>query len=844
VGRAVTDRRGGSGLERLVAAFIIATLPPVSLVYPKAAETMPSAAVASVPIRVPDGFVVEPVYRVPVAQGSWVAMATDPRGRLITSDQGGQLYRVEVGDEPGAATRAAPLPLDLGHAQGLLWAFDSLYVVVNRSREEGGSALYRVPATQNGDRFGEAQLLRRFAGGGEHGPHAIVPGPDGRSLYLVAGNATDLPLPERSSVPRNWQMDSLLPNLGQTDGVWRTNRPGGWIARLNPDGREFDLVCVGLRNPYDLAFNADGELFTFDADMEWDTGTPWYRPTRVNHVTSGAEFGWRTGSAKWPDYYTDSQPAVFDVGESSPTGMAFGYGAKFPARYQRVLFMGDWSYGKIFALHLEPSGSSFTATNETFLAGAPLPITDLVIRPQDGALYFLTGGRNTASTLYRVAYRGSEPATPVAYSVSSGAAARAERRRLEAFHGSRNPAAVGAAWPHLSSRDRALRYAARVALEHQPILEWQERALREREPRARLAGLMALVRCGTPGVAAQVLDALAELPFARLAHDEQLELIRVVSLVGARFGPPEGKAAERVLAQLGPKFPAGDYELSKELGQLLVFLRAPGIVDRVLSAMESAPSQEERLHHALCLRTLDPNAWTAHQRARFFGWCGRALSTGGGVTYSEYLMGIRSEAADKLTAANQQTVADLLALKPPADPYLELKQRPFVREWRVDDLLNAAANGMRRRDFEQGRRLFSTAMCIKCHRFNRQGGLAGPDLTGAGNRFDDRALLESVIEPSKVVSDQYASVLVTTKDGESYAGRIGDQSEREILLKGDLLNPANIQKIPWRDIESVRPSAVSLMPTNLLDSFTQDEVLDLLAYLKSAGDPAAAFFAR
>ena len=78
---------------------------------------------------------------------------------------------------------------------------------------------------------------------------------------------------------------------------------------------------------------------------------------------------------------------------------------------------------------------------------------------------------------------------------------------------------------------------------------------------------------------------------------------------------------------------------------------------------------------------------------------------------------------------------------------------------------------------------------------------------------------------------------VTTRAGESYTGRIGDQNEQHILLKGDLLNPAHVIKIAWTNIESVRPSATSLMPSNLLDSFTEAEILDLIAFLKSQGDP-------
>ena len=73
-------------------------------------------------------------------------------------------------------------------------------------------------------------------------------------------------------------------------------------------------VCGGVRNPYDIAFGPDGELFTYDADMEMDIGTPWYRPTRVCYLASGGDYGWRTGSGKWPKYYADSLPPAVEIG--------------------------------------------------------------------------------------------------------------------------------------------------------------------------------------------------------------------------------------------------------------------------------------------------------------------------------------------------------------------------------------------------------------------------------------------------------------------------------------------------------------------------------------------------
>ena len=110
---------------------------------------------------------------------------------------------------------------------------------------------------------------------------------------------------------RNYKEDLLLPRQWDGNGFAASRyAPGGFVLRTDADGKEWELMLGGFRNAYDFAFNADGELFTFDADMEWDWGMPWYRPIRVNHCTSAAEFGWRYGTGKWPEYYADSLGAV------------------------------------------------------------------------------------------------------------------------------------------------------------------------------------------------------------------------------------------------------------------------------------------------------------------------------------------------------------------------------------------------------------------------------------------------------------------------------------------------------------------------------------------------------
>ncbi|MCI0333539.1 MAG: hypothetical protein L0228_09990 [Planctomycetes bacterium] len=348
-----------------------------------------STATPAERIKVADGFQVERLYSVPKAlYGTWVNMAVDPQGRLVVSDESGYLYRVTVPNkgEPGEPL-AERIPVELGQAQGLLCAFDSLYVVVNGNNETYANGLYRVRDTNDDDQFDSIELMRKLDGTRDHGPHAVLLTPDGKSLYVVCGNNTKLTEINRSRVPRLWDEDQLLPRIYGAGFMRGTPPPAGCIYRIDPDGKDWELVSSGMRNAFDAAVNADGELFTYDADMEWDIGTPWYRPTRVCHVVSGVDWGWRNGSAKWPEYYADTLPPVINLGPGSPTGVVFGYGARFPTKYQNALFLCDWTFGKMYAAHLVPRGATYTAELEDFITASPLPLTDVVVNPHDGAMY-------------------------------------------------------------------------------------------------------------------------------------------------------------------------------------------------------------------------------------------------------------------------------------------------------------------------------------------------------------------------------------------------------------------------------------------------------------------------
>jgi putative heme-binding domain-containing protein len=823
-------------------------------------------------LKVAKDFRVELLYSVPKeTQGSWVNLCVDPKGRLIVSDQYGGLFRVTapaIGQTEEC--KVEPIPVPIGNAQGLLWAFDSLYVVVN-SGGEFVNGVHRVRDTNGDDVLDSVETLRTFVGKtGEHGPHAILPTPDGKGLYVVVGNQTKRTEITKSRVPTTWGEDHLLPRMPDGRGFMKdVLGPGGIIYRIDPDGKSWEIVSVGYRNQFDAAVNADGELFTYDADMEWDINTPWYRPTRVCHVVSGSEFGWRNGAGKWPAYYVDSTPATVDVGPGSPTGITFGYGAKFPAKYQQALFISDWSYGKLYAVHLQPKGSTYTGALEEFVTGTPLPLTDVVIHPLDGAMYFAIGGRKTTSGLYRVTYTGTEATAPAqAPADLSATAARAARQKLEAFHGTVDPKAVEAAWPLLRHSDRFLRNAARVAIESQPVAQWKLKALGERHPVASIQALLALVHATSvdpfhrqpsdppvdPQMLKSILAALDRIEWSVLADigsdagqshaGYQVDLVRLYHVLLNRMGPPDVETQKRLIAKFEPLFPTTKKELNAELGQLLVYLQAPKAAPELVQLLANAPTQEEQIEYARSLRRLQAG-WTPALRKTYFEWFNKAAGYRGGASFALFVDNIKKDALAVLPAEDRTALAAIIDAPPPKEIRPAVAPpRPFVKEWKLDELIELSQTGLKQRNFDRGRTLFAAANCFACHRYDNQGGALGPDLTVVSGRFSARDLLESIVDPSKVISDQYGSVTVVTEDGKSVTGRIVNLNGDTMKINTNMLDPDEQATIDRTKIEDIFPSKTSMMPNALLNTLHQDEILDLLAYLLSRGDKGHAMFAN
>jgi putative heme-binding domain-containing protein len=399
---------------------------------------------------------------------------------------------------------------------------------------------------------------------------------------------------------------------------------------------------------------------------------------------------------------------------------------------------------------------------------------------------------------------------------------------------------VNKIWPHLGSDDPAIRHAARIALEWQDLTEWQGRALAENGTAARLTALMALARSGTREVQKPILERLNALPFAKLTTEQQIEAARDYQLALLRFGPADPALAQACTQRLDALYPAADWRVTHLLSELLAYFQAPTFLKKTIALLEKSERSEDLLHYLFYLR-LVPEGWTLEQRKIAFTALNRAATMEGARDYQRSLKMIRAEMLEKLTPPEHEALAGLL---------VEAAQTPlpgssgpqvFVRDWKEEDLYPLLDRVGRGRSFEAGRQAFVGAQCVLCHRLGQTGGLVGPDLTAVSSRFNRRDLLASILHPSAVIDDKFRHTVFALKNGSSVIGAVEREDGKTVTIRASpLLEQTTLLQVA--DIASREVSPISSMPPGLINVLTQNQILDLLAYLESGGDPKHADF--
>ena len=349
--------------------------------------------------------------------------------------------------------------------------------------------------------------------------------------------------------------------------------------------------------------------------------------------------------------------------------------------------------------------------------------------------------------------------------------------------------------------------------------------------------MLALTRVAGNEWVSDVLARLTKLSVRALDADEVRVFVRTATYAVQRLGRLQPEAKPALISQLDALVPNAQAEINGEASRLLIQLEAPSDVDKATKLLAAAHAQEEKLHYLHLLGGARAN-WTEENRARFFRGLAQLPTFRGGAGLPRYLKEIRDAAIATVPESERARYLVMLEVKPSvvATPALSSAPRPFVKAWTMADLAGETVETKRPPNPQRGPALFAAAQCIVCHRLGDQGGTMGPDLTDVASRFSTRDILESILEPSRVVSETYRHVVVTTKGGKAVTGRLVPVDYRLPVLRlaSDPFSEDAIE-VPKDEIASYVESEVSPMPNGLIDSLTREEILDLLAYIERGG---------
>jgi putative heme-binding domain-containing protein len=170
-------------------------------------------------------------------------------------------------------------------------------------------------------------------------------------------------------------------------------------------------------------------------------------------------------------------------------------------------------------------------------------------------------------------------------------------------------------------------------------------------------------------------------------------------------------------------------------------------------------------------------------------------------------------------------------------------------EWKLSDLEKDLKNVGQHRQFARGKELFTKLACAQCHKLDAKSVTLGRNVAVGPNldevmkkhKFDAKAILAEILEPSRKIDDKYRTVLFGLEDGTTLNGNIVAEDDETVTI---LTGPPTLEekKITKSTIEARRASSVSIMPASLLNTLDREQILDLLAYIMNGGNEDASAF--
>lgn len=211
----------------------------------------------------------------------------------------------------------------------------------------------------------------------------------------------------------------------------------------------------------------------------------------------------------------------------------------------------------------------------------------------------------------------------------------------------------------------------------------------------------------------------------------------------------------------------------------------------------------------------------------------------------------KMRALDRGKDATFWSVVDLMKTYPLEDGSVAIAQAStdgwipkFVKDWKASDFSDADL-AIKGRSFNTGATAFKRIGCNQCHKIGADGGEFGPNLAQLDKKKQTPAyIVGSLIDPSKDIDEKYALRTYLTAQGEVISGFVVSETDSEVHVKSDPLKQDKPTIVRKDEIEEEKKNEKSAMPNGLLNYFSKDEVLDLVAYVLAAGDKNSELFKK
>ena len=338
------------------------------------------------------------------------------------------------------------------------------------------------------------------------------------------------------------------------------------------------------------------------------------------------------------------------------------------------------------------------------------------------------------------------------------------------------------------------------------------------------------------------------------------------------MGMPNKNDKQKLIKILNPLFPATESSVSKELAQLLLYLEADGIVNKLVERLEYHTEQKtvtegvemlsneatlrseqygplirdviakmppsEAIYYGMLLSNAE-NGWDKDLRTRYFSWYFDVLGTKGGMSFKAYMENVRQRALSHIPENEKDYFQEISGVYSPSSAVADLPQ-PFGpgKNYNGENMGDVVWGGLDnyKGNIKAGKRAFTSATCVLCHRIRGEGGAAGPDLTQAHTKFSTYDLMFAIYSPNDEISDQYANTLFHLEDDAKLAGRIKSEAGDSVVIMPNPFNENYTISIAKNTILKKELSPVSPMPPALLNRLNEQEVVDLFAYIIAGGD--------